>query len=413
MTSGVCVSLRKAGGWFAWAANVVLLLAALGVMVLAVVLQVRLGVGTLERISTEFMDIHADFVSFRQSALAMRSGGDIYDSGARLVNLNPPIWTVLMFPFTLIGELNAYRLFVLVVLITTIGYLAWMAEELRLRAGWAVVGAGMLIVSSPLLATFALGQMYPVLALGLVAAWATDRRGWSLVSGVALGLVVALKPSLAPLVLWPLFRRQWEMLGATIISGAAATLLGSLVLGSQATLKYVDVIRRVKLEAFWDNASLPSAALRLFTENEFTRPLADWPWVLPVAYAIGIGLVLFTAYWVRDGSEGGLWAIVAASLIASPIAWNNYLVLLGPGILLLMARRRVPLALLLLALQFIPAQWPDLWSSKDTIFATLALTLYLYILVIHWLSFLTLGSREETRESLSARELDRGEASSG
>lgn len=372
----------------------------MGVMVLAVVLQVRLGVGTLERISTEVMDIHADFDSFRQSALAMWRGEDIYDSGARLVNLNPPIWTVLMAPFALIEELNAYRLFVLVMLITTIGYLAWMADELRLRAAWAVVGTGMLVVSSPLLATFALGQMYPVLALGLVAAWVTDRRGKFLVSGVALGLVLALKPSLAPLVLWPLFRRQWEMLGATIVSGAAATLIGSLVLGPQATLKYAEVIRRVELEAFWDNASLPSATLRLFTENEFTRPIADWPWMLPVAYAIGIGLVLFTAYRVRDGSEGGLWAMVAASLLVSPIAWNNYLVLLGPGILLLLARRRVPLALLLLALQFIPAQWPDLWSSKDTVLATLALTLYLYVLAAHWLAFLTLGKRrEETGES--------------
>ena len=395
--------MRKSGRWGAWVWNAVLVLAAMGVMVLAVVLQVRLGVGTLERISTEVMDIHADFDSFRQSARAMWRGEDIYDSGARLVNLNPPIWTVLMAPFGLIEELNAYRLFVLVMLITTIGYLAWMADELRLRAAWAVVGTGMLIVSSPLLATFALGQMYPVLALGLVAAWVTDRRGKFLVSGVALGLVLALKPSLAPLVLWPLFRRQWEMLGATIASGAAATLIGSLVLGPQATLKYAEVIRRVEPDAFWDNASLPSATLRLFTENEFTRPLADWPWMLPVAYAIGIGLVLFTAYRVRDGSEGGLWAMVAASLLVSPIAWNNYLVLLGPGILLLLARRRVPLALLLLALQFIPAQWPDLWSSKDTVLATLALTLYLYVLAAHWLAFLTLGKRrEETGESAPA-----------
>lgn len=405
--------MRKATRWGAWIWSGVLVLAALGVMVLAVVLQVRIGVGTLERLSTEVMDIHADFDSFRQSAVAMRDGENIYDSGARLVNLNPPIWTVLMFPFALIEELNAYRLFVLVMLITTVGYLAWMAEALRLRAAWAVVGTGMLVVSSPLLATFALGQMYPVLALGLVATWVADRRGWYVVSGVALGLVLALKPSLAPLVLWPLFRRQWEMLGATIISGAAATLVGSLILGAQTTLKYVEVVRSVKLEAFWDNASLPSAALRLFTENEFTRPLADLPWVLPVAYAIGIGLVLFTAYWVRGGSEGGLWAMVAVSLIASPIAWNNYLVLLGPGILLLMARRRVPLALLLLALQFIPAQWPNLWSGQDTILATLALTLYLYVLVAHWLSFLTLKRQKEAHEILSTRSPAGGEASPG
>lgn len=396
--------MRNTGGWGAWAWNGVLVLAALGVMILAVVLQVRFGDGTLQRMSTDVMDIHADFDSFRRSAVAMLSGGDIYDTGARLVNLNPPIWTVLMAPFALLEPLNSYRLFVLVMLLVTIGYLAWIADELRLRAAWAVVGAGMIIVSSPLLATFALGQMYPVLALGLVAVWTADRQGSFLTSGVALGVVLALKPSLAPLVLWPLFRRQWEMLGAAIVSGAAATLTGSLVLGSQATLEYVGIIRGVELEAFWDNASLPSAALRLFTENEFTQPLATWPWMLPVSYAIGIGFVVFTAYRVRDGSEGGLWAMVAASLLASPIAWHNYLVLLGPGILLLMARRRVPLALLLLALQFIPAQWPDLWSSQDTVLATLALTLYLYILVAHWLAFLTLGKeRKETDEIVPAR----------
>jgi alpha-1,2-mannosyltransferase/arabinofuranan 3-O-arabinosyltransferase len=270
-----------------------------------------------------------------------------------------------------------------------------MAEELRLRAAWAVVGTGLLVVSSPLLATFALGQMYPVLALGLVAAWTADRQGSYLASGVALGVVLALKPSLAPLLLWPVFRKRWATLGATIVSGAVATLAGVLVLGPRATLKYVEVIRGVELEAFWDNASLPSAALRLFTENEFTQPLADWPWMLPVAYVLGIGVVLFTAYRVRDGSEGGLWAMVAASLLASPIAWNNYLVLLGPGILLLLARRRVALALLLLALQFIPAQWPNLWSGEDTVLATLALTLYLYVLAAHWLAFLLLGKEEE------------------
>ncbi len=396
--------MRKSGQWGTWAWSGFLVLAALGVMVLALALQVRFGDGTLQRISTESLDVHADFDSFRQSALAMWRGTDIYDAGARLVNLNPPIWTMLMAPFALMEALNAYRLFVLIMLLVTLGALAWMADELRLRAGWAVVGAGMLLVSSPLLATLALGQMYPVLALGLVAAWTADRQGTFLASGVALGVVLALKPSLAPLVLWPLFRRRWDTLLATIASGAVATLAGVLVLGPRATLKYVDVIRGVELEAFWDNASLPSAALRLFTDNEFTQPLATWPWMLPVAYVVGIGLLLFTAYRVRDGSEGGLWAMVAASLLASPIAWHNYLVLLGPGILLLLARRRVPLALLLLALQFIPAQWPDLWSDKGTVLATLMLTLYLYILAAHWLAFLTLGKeREENREGVPAR----------
>ena len=81
--------------------------------------------------------------------------------------------------------------------------------------------------------------------------------------------------------------------------------------------------------------------------------------------------------------------MVAASLLASPVAWHNYLVLLGPGILLLLARGRTALTLLLLALQFIPPQWIGLWANDGTITATLMLTLYLYILIAHWLAFLT------------------------
>jgi hypothetical protein len=86
--------------------------------------------------------------------------------------------------------------------------------------------------------------------------------------------------------------------------------------------------------------------------------------------------------------EAGLWAIVAAALLASPIAWHNYLVLLGPGILLLLASGRVAPAFLLLALQATPGQWPLLWNQQDTVAAALALTLYLYILITHWLVLL-------------------------
>ncbi len=90
----------------------------------------------------------------------------------------------------------------------------------------------------------------------------------------------------------------------------------------------------------------------------------------------------------------GLWALVAASLLASPIAWNNYLVLLGPGVLLLLARGWAAPALLLLALQSIPPLWPLLWQGTNTIVATLALTLYLYILIAHWLVFLVAAEPE-------------------
>ena len=372
-------------------------------MLLSLGLNVSLGAGTLDRISTDSMDVHADFDTFWRSADAMWEGRDVYEAGARLVNLNPPFWTVVLAPFGLMEPLAAYRSFVLLSLLAAIGYLAWMADELRLRSGWTALALGILMLSSPLLATLALGQIYPVLALGLVAAWILDRRDLSALSGVALGLVVALKPSLVPIVLWPLVRRRWRAFVATIVSGAVATLVGVAVLGIDTTLQWFRILLDSPLSTYWDNASLPSSAARMFTENQFAQPLATLPWMVPLAYAAGIAIIVFTAVKVRHGSEGGLWALVAASLLASPVAWHNYLVLLAPGILLLMARGRFEVALLLLALQFIPPQWPLIWQDQNTIVATLALTLYLHILIAHWLSFLTMDKEPATETVLEAR----------
>ncbi len=375
--------MRRAGLWEA-----VVFFGAFAVLLAALWLDVRFWGESLERISTGSMDVHADFDTFWRSAEALWEGGDVYDTGARLENLNPPFWVLLISPLGLLEPLAAYRTFVVITLVVTVAYLAWVAGELRLRGGWAVVAAAMLLFSSPLLATLALGQIYPFLALGLVAAWVADRRGGLVLSGATLGLVVAVKPSLVPVLLWPLVRRRWRALVAALASGAAATLLGAVVVGPRATLDWLGLLSGSPLSTYWDNASLPSAAGRLFTENEFAEPIATLPWTVPVAYLVGVGAILFTAVRVREGSEAGLWALIAASLLASPIAWHNYLVLLGPGILLLLARGRVAPAFFLLTLQSIPPQWPLLWSGEGTALATLALTLYLYVLAAHWLAFL-------------------------
>jgi alpha-1,2-mannosyltransferase len=369
--------------------DALLISVAFTVLVLALWLDVRFMGGALERISTASMNIHGDFDTFWRSARAFWEGRDVYDTGARLENLNPPLWILLISPFGLQEPLVAYRVFVLMTLVMTVGYLAWVADELRLRPVWAVVGTAMLLLSSPLLATLALGQIYPVLALLLVAAWMADRRNQSSFCGGTLGVVVALKPSLAPILLWPLVRRRWRTSGAALVSGAVATLVGAVVVGPEATLDWLRLLSDSSASSYWDNASLPSAAARLFTESPFAQHIAILPWTIPVAYALGIGAIVLTAARVRQGAEVGLWALVAASLLAAPIAWHNYLVLLGPGILLLLARGRAGPAFLLLALQSIPGQWPLLWNESDTVAATLALTLYLYILIAHWLALLS------------------------
>ena len=385
------------------ARDAVLYTAAFWVFAAAVWMDVWYLGGALGRISTESMQVHVDFDSFWRSARALLEGGDIYDTGVRLVNLNPPVWTVLISPLGLMEAIDAYRLFVLLCVLVVLGYLAWTAEELRLGPGWAVVGGGLLLLSSPLISTLALGQVYPVLALGLVAAWILDRREDQRLSGAALGLVVALKPSLAPVLLWPLVRRRWGAFAAACVSGLAATLVGLLVAGPAATWRYVGVLNEGSANAYWDNASIPAAMARFFTEHPFGQNLATLPWMVYVGYAVGIAVVVVTAARIRGGGEAGLWALVAASLLASPIAWHNYLVLLAPGVLLLLARGRVAPALFLLALQAIPVQWPLLWNEQGTVAATFALTLYLYVLLAHWVLLLfAVESRAAVPEPVKA-----------
>lgn len=117
---------------------------------------------------------------------------------------------------------------------------------------------------------------------------------------------------------------------------------------------------------------------------------------VPVSQVVGLALISLTALLVwgltrrYPGAEQpyALWALVATSLLASPIAWHNYLLLLAPGILLLAVTGHGPLAFLLVALQMIPPQWPQLFEGAGAAQTATALTLYTYILLGHWLAFL-------------------------
>lgn len=372
---------RRVGNVVVWALAVVVLAA-------VAVLNYRYGVEALGRIATGSMYVHADFETFWSSARALLSGEPIYDTGARLTNLNPPLWALLTVPLALLEPLDAYRLFTLLMLALSVGSLSWMAGESRLGGGTAVAVSVALVLSSPLLGTLGIGQMYPVLAFGLVGAWAADRRGMGVVCGIFLGVVVAIKPTLVPVLLWPLFRRRWETLLAAALSGAGATLLAFLAAGPRATFEYAEVILGTSVNGYWDNASLHSTAIRFFTENEFVENMAQLPWLVPVVQALAIGLVVLTAFVVRGGTEWGLWAVVAATLLASPVAWNNYLVLLAPAVVLLFARRHYAPGVLLVGLQLTPTHWPLLWRGEDTVLATVAISLYTYILAAHWLALL-------------------------
>ena len=236
--------------------------------------------------------VHGDFDTFWRSARAFWEEGRS-THGRRAREPQPAsLGAAHLARFGLLEPLVAYRFFVLITLSITVAYLAWVADELQLRPAWAVVGGDV----DPLIALArdaGARPVYPILAFGLVVAWMADRRERHRISGAALGLVVAIKPTLAPVLLWPLVRRRWGAFWAAIVAGAAATLVGAVVVGFGATLDWLRLLSESSASPYWDNASLPSAAARLFTDNPYAQHVATWAWTIPVAYALGIAAIAF------------------------------------------------------------------------------------------------------------------------
>jgi uncharacterized membrane protein len=70
------------------------------------------------------------------------------------------------------------------------------------------------LASSPLHGALVLGQIYPVLLVGLAAGWVAERRGHPVLAAVLFGITVSLKPSLAPVLLLYAAQRRWAPLRA-------------------------------------------------------------------------------------------------------------------------------------------------------------------------------------------------------
>lgn len=316
--------------------------------------------------SPDMRELHVDFDTFRASAVALVQGGDIYHTPAKLRNLNPPLLTVLFAPSALLDALPAYRVFAVLTLLMVVGTVLVVARELRLSRAATAGSVLVVLASSPLHGTLLLGQIYGLLLVGLAAGWIAERRRHPLLAAALYGATVALKPSLAPLLLLPLALRRWRPAATGFAAAAGASLLGVLVAGPASGLEWLRIGLTEPTPDVADNASLPGLAVRLG---------------LPSAVGTVVGLaVLGTTLALLhrrradvDPSGTAPWAVLAAGLLMSPIAWHNYLMLLWPGVLALLAGEpradapRTPYrpewAAVLLAAAVIPVSWNALWPA--------------------------------------------------
>jgi alpha-1,2-mannosyltransferase/arabinofuranan 3-O-arabinosyltransferase len=308
-------------------------------------------------------------------------------------NLNPPFLTVLFAPFGVFDPLTSYKILSLVTVALLLAALAVVAWELRLSVWATALTAAMMLVSMPFMGTIGLGQIYAVLVLGLALAWVAARRGAMVWTGVFLGLVVAVKPTMAPLLLLPIALRQWPTLFSAVGTGFGATLVGFFVAGPKETFDWLALMRVQEATAYLDNASLPGFVLRM----------GGPAWL---GFLIGGALLAVTFIRARKDVDMALWSFVAATLLFAPIAWHNYLLLCYPGVLVLLKRRHYTASALLLTLPTIGLEWMGQWAGETPTVVALGQSLYVYVHFIFWVGLITSVIKNQPEQPSEPDELD-------
>jgi hypothetical protein len=209
------------------------------------------------------------------------------------------------------------------------------------RAALFLLGAAATLTFYPVMKAYSLGQIQAwitaLLAL-LLLAWVRGRRT---TAGVLLGLVFMVKPHFAVVALWALLRRERRFAAAAAITAAVVAALSVHRYGLANHLNYVKALSFMGRhgEAFYPNQSMNGLLHRLLFNGNNLQFAGDRfapfdPVVLVLTALSSLLLLAFALFGrVAPGARGGpldLSAILLATVMASPIAWEHHYGVLAP-----------------------------------------------------------------------------------
>jgi hypothetical protein len=221
----------------------------------------------------------------------------------------PPIGAFLAAP---LAALPAHAADVLVTVLALLALPAILA--LVGVRDWRCLGA--LLLWMPTISAIHLGTVSVVLALGVALAWRW--REHQTRAGLVLGLVIALKLFLWPLVVWLVITKRFK---------AAIVAAGSSIVFFLAP--WIP-LRGAGLVSYSHRLSLLSSleARRGFSPAALLAHLGvGWGAAEAVGYAVGVALLVL-AYRRRRSETAALSLVCAASLLLTPILWPNYLLIM-------------------------------------------------------------------------------------
>ena len=210
----------------------------------------------------------------------------------------------------------------------------------------------LVLCSFPFVSSLALGQPDGLFALAAAVAW---RRRDSPSGAVAAGALIAAKLLAWPLIIWLLVTRRFREAAVATLA-AIVMLLGSWAcIGFKGLSSYPRLLSADARAFEAKGHSIVTALARAGIPLHLAVPLS-------VAAAVGIGVAIVII--ARGGDLGWFTAALAVGLLASPVVWQHYLVLLFIP-LAVTKRLRDPLVwLLALGLWLSPGETPGaLWQA--------------------------------------------------
>ena len=255
---------------------------------------------------------------------------------------HPPPSALLSLPLGALTYPQAAALWFLFEVICVLLAVYMLLRRWCIRPAWvfAVLGALWLFALNPFMKELVAGQLMTVLLVLTVGAWLALDAHRPIWGGVLLGCAVALKLIVWPLVILLALRRNWRATVAAVVTIIGANLAAALVMGfDRVSYYYLEVSRIVAplYRAYEGNFSLWSVGWRLFDgtgsailDGIKAPPLIAAPVLAPyVAVALPLALLIIgLVLAMRSRSFDTAFGImICVSILVSPIAWNEYLVL--------------------------------------------------------------------------------------
>ena len=232
-------------------------------------------------------------------------GADPFPSTSAVLHFPALIWpvpaAVLISPFTALSPTHAGAVFSLLLVASIVGTLAILGIR-----DWRIYGLVALWPAA--ISSVQAGNVTPILALLLAIAWTARERRF--IPGIAIGLCIALKLFLFPMIVWLLATRRWAAAAAAAVLSVATaiSMIPFIGLADYAQLmnhlSQTEGPRSLGLIGFFSQTGLP------FRTAELVGSFA----------AVA---VLFLAWRRRS-----LTLALAGSLLLTPIIWLHYFVLL-------------------------------------------------------------------------------------